>query len=115
MSVAKIQVPTEHLGAVRESLIGRGADGGRAEEIEDLLGQIASAVTGESRSCVLTGSRPVLWSAVYDSLCAAAEQLVDDCNEYWRGAIAPDAARAGVAAVDARLELLLELGDPPGT
>jgi hypothetical protein len=56
----------------------------------------------------------VLWSAVYDTLCAAAEQLADDCNEYWRGVVDPDLARAGIADVSARLELLVALGAPPG-
>lgn len=114
MSVATIQVPAEHLEAVRESLAGRHADADRPEEIDGLLGQIASAAAGDARPCVLTGSRAVLWSAVYDSLCVAAEQLADDLNEYWRGAIAPESARARIAAVGARLELLLMLGAPPG-
>lgn len=114
MSEATIQVPAEHVEAIRQSLIGRLDDVGRAEEVRILLGQIGDDAPGNARSRALTGSRVVLWSAVYDTLCAAAEQLADDCNEYWRGAIDPDLARAGIANVAERLELLVALGSSPG-
>ncbi|HEU0019989.1 MAG TPA: hypothetical protein VFQ14_06840 [Thermoleophilaceae bacterium] len=113
MRTAKIHIPVEHLEAVRESLVGLSAERGRTEEIEDLLGQIDGAAD-EPRPCELTGSRAVLWGIVYDSFCVAAERLADDGNEYWRGRVAPEAARARVAAVGVWLELLLALGDPPG-
>lgn len=62
----------------------------------------------------LTGSRAVLWGAVYDSLCTAAERFAEDCNEYWRGAVEPDAIRAATAGLSAHIELLVALGPPPG-
>jgi hypothetical protein len=114
MSETTIQVPAEHLESIRQSLIGRRGEAGCAEEIESLLGQIAGDPADEIRLRSLTGPRAILWSAVYDSLCAAAERLADDCNDYWRGSVEPAAARAGVAAVGARLELLVALGAPPG-
>lgn len=114
MSEATIRVPAEHVEAIRRSLIGRLNEEGRAEEVQSLLGQIGDDSPGAARPRALTGSRVVLWSAVYDTLCAAAEQLADDCNEYWRGAIDPDQARAGIANVAERLELLVALGSLPG-
>jgi hypothetical protein len=114
MSETTIRVPSEHIEAIRRSLDGqRGEGASRADEIESLLDQIGGGATDDTQPRVLVGSRAVLWSAVYDSLCAAAEQLADDLNEYWRGAIDPEPARARVAAVAARLELLLALGAPP--
>lgn len=113
MSETTIQVPAEHLDAIRQGLIGRRDAAERPDEVERLLGQIARRVSGGDGPCRLTGSRAVLWSAVYDSLCTAAEQLADDCNEYWRGIVAPDSARAGIAVVSTRLELLVGLGAPP--
>jgi len=113
MSETTIQVPVEHVEAIRQGLVaGREASGGR-EEIDGLLGQIAQGPSADGESCELTGSREILWSAVYDSLCVAAEQLTDDCNEYWRGVVDPQSARAGVVTVATRLELLIGLGAPP--
>jgi len=54
-----------------------------------------------------------IWTAVYDSLCAAAEQLAEECNEYWRGTVDPEATRATVASVSTRFELLVALGAAP--
>ena len=113
MSKATIEVPPEHVDAIREGLIGRREGSESHAEIESLLGQIARHAPEGAGSYQLTGSRVVLWSAVYDSLCAAAEQLADDCNEYWRGVVAPEAARARIAVVSTRLELLVGLGAPP--
>jgi hypothetical protein len=113
MSATTIQVPAEHVEAIRQGLLGRRDDSERREEIESLLRQIASGVPAGAGPCELTGSHAVLWSAVYDSLCAAAEQLADDCNEYWRGVVDPESARAGIADVGTRLELLVGLGAPP--
>jgi hypothetical protein len=113
MSETTIQVPAEHIAAIRQSLNGRRSDAGSTTEVERLLSQISSGAAGVDRSCALTGPRAVLWSAVYDALCAAAEQLADDCNEYWRGTVDPEAARAGVTAVATRLDLLVGLGAPP--
>jgi hypothetical protein len=114
MSEATIQVPAEHVEAIRQSLIARLDDAGPAEEVRSLLGQIGDESPATARPRALTGSRVVLWSAVYDVLCVAAERLADDCNEYWDGAIDPDRARAGLASVAERLELLVALGSPPG-
>jgi len=113
MSETTIRVPREHVEAMRRSLNGQRGEGGRAEEIESLLDQLGGEATDDVQSRVLVGSRAVLWNAIYDSLCVAAEQLADDLNEYWRGAIDPEAARARVAVVGARLELLVTLGAPP--
>ncbi|HYI81537.1 MAG TPA: hypothetical protein VEW67_11810 [Thermoleophilaceae bacterium] len=112
MSEATIRVPPEHVEAIRRSLNGRRGEA-RSAEIESLLGQIGDHTTDEGQPRVLVGSRTVLWGAVYDSLCVAAEQLADDFNEYWRGAIDPESARARIATVTARLELLVALGSPP--
>lgn len=113
MSEATIRVPPEHVEAIRRSLDGQRGEPGSAEEIESLLGQIGSHATDDPRPRLLVGARAVLWSAVYDSLCLAAEQLADDLNDYWRDAIDPESARARVAAVAARLEMLVALGAPP--
>lgn len=113
MSETTIRVPAEHVEAIRRSLDGQRGDAGSAREVEILLEQIGGDPTDVARPRVLVGSRAVLWNAVYDSLCAAAEQLADDFNEYWRGAVDPEAARARLAAVAARLELLVGLGAPP--
>lgn len=113
MSETTIRVPLEHVEAIRRSLNGQRGEAGNAEEIESLLDQIGGDATDDAQPRVLVGSRAVLWNAVYDSLCTAAEQLADDFNEYWRGAIDPESARARVAAVAARLELLVALGAPP--
>jgi hypothetical protein len=114
MSEATIQVPAEHVEAIRQSLIGRLEDTADAEEIQSLLGQIGDDPPEKARSRALTGSRAVLWSVVYDALCSAAERLAEDCNEYWRGTVDPDRARTAIANVAARLELLIALGPSPG-
>lgn len=113
MSETTIQVPATHIEAVRRGLAGQREGSGSADEVDGLLAQIAHAVERGDASCALVGPRPLLWSAVYDSLCAAAEQLAEDCNEYWRGVVAPEAARADIAAVETRLDLLVGLGAPP--
>lgn len=113
MSATTIRIPAEHIEAIRQGLIGRREGPERREEIEGLLRQISSDIPRGAESYELTGSRSVLWSAVYDSLCAAAEQLAEDCNEYWRGVIDPASARARLADVSTRLELLVGLGGPP--
>lgn len=110
MSATTIEVPAEHVEAIRQSLVGRHGHTDRCADVESLLAQIANAPA--ARPAALTGPRTVLWSVVYDSLCVAAEQLAEDCNEYWRGDIAPATARSRVADVGARLELLIGLGPP---
>lgn len=114
MSAITIKIPAGHVEAIRRSLLGRRDDAERPEEIDGLLAQVVSGAPHGARSCELTGSRTVLWSVVYDSLCAAAEQLADDCNEYWRGDVAADSARTAVTDLGVRLELLIGLGTPPG-
>lgn len=108
MSATTIEVPAEHVEAIRQSLTGCHGRTDRRDEIESLLAQLASAPA--TAPAALTGSHAVLWNAVYDSLCVAAERLADDCNEYWRGEIAPEVARSRVTDVSARLELLIGLG-----
>jgi hypothetical protein len=115
MSATTIQIPSDHVEAIRRSLLGRRGDAQRPDEVDDLLAQLAGGAAHGARPYELTGSRTVIWNAVYDSLCMAAEQLAEDCNEYWRDAAAPEAARAAVAAVGARGELLIGRGAPPGS
>ena len=111
MSETTIQIPAEHVEAIRQGLTGRRGDARHAKEIEACWAR--SRVAPRAAPHALTGSRAVLWGAVYDALCAAAERLAEDCNEYWRGAVDPGAARAAVTGVAARLELLVGLGAPP--
>lgn len=113
MSTATVEIPADHVAAIRQSVLGQRDGAERQGDVDDLLRQIADQTSAAARSCRLTGSRVVLWRATYDSLCVAAEQLADDCNEYWRGGIGPEAARAAVAGVGARLELLIGLGGAP--
>lgn len=113
MSETTLQIPAERIEAIRQSLVRQRDEAERKGEIDRLLGQIESQAPGR-RPSVLTGSHAVLWSAAYDALCVAADQLADDCNEYWRGEIAPADARSGVLAVGAWIELLTGLGFPPG-
>ncbi len=113
MSATTIQIPPERVESIRRSLSERRDAAGGSEEIERLLDQIGGGALGGTEPCVLVGSRAVLWSAIYDSLCADAERLADDLNEYWRGVIDPESARARTVAVAAGLELLIALGAPP--
>jgi hypothetical protein len=112
MSEITIQVPAEQLEAIRSGLAG--GPESRADEARRLLAQLAARGSGGDGPRELTGSRTVLWGAVYDSLCTTAERLAEDCNEYWRGAVDPDAIRAATAGLSAHLELLVALGPPPG-
>jgi hypothetical protein len=112
MSEITIQVPAEHLEAIRAGLAGRPE--AHDDEARRLLAQLTAGDSGDEGPRELTGSRAVLWGAVYDSLCTTAEQLAEDCNEYWGGAIAPDAIRTATASLRARFELLVGLGPPPG-
>ena len=113
MSAITIKIPAGHVEAIRRSLLGRRSDAESPDEIDALLAQLVSGAPESARSCELTGSRTAIWNVVYDSLCAAAEQLAEDCNDYWRGTVAADSARAAVADVGVRLELLIGLGAPP--
>ena len=113
MSEVTIEIPVDHVEAIRRSLLARRDDAESPDELEALLAQLPADAPGASGTLPLSGSRGLLWSAVYDSLCSSAEQLAEDCNEYWRGTVAPDSARTAVAEVGSRLELLIELGAPP--
>lgn len=113
MSEVTIEIPVDHVEAIRHSLLARRDDAKSSDEVEGLLAQLTATASPTTGSHALTGSRTVLWSVVYDSLCSAAEQLAEDCNEYWRGTVTPDYARATVTAVGTRLELLIGLGAPP--
>ena len=113
MSEATSQVPAEHVEAIRQSLSARLDDAARVDEVRSLLRQIDDGPSGAARPHALTGSRAVLWNAVYEALCTASERFAEECNEYWRGAVDPDQARAGIARIAERLELLVALGAPP--
>jgi hypothetical protein len=115
MSVTTIKVPAAHIDAIRESLLSGRRHSARADEIDRLLEQIHADAAPGSEPRELTASRAVLWSAVYDSVCAAAERLAEDCNEYWRGVVDPSAARARIAEIGERFALLESLGPPPGS
>jgi hypothetical protein len=112
MSEITIQVPAEHLEAIRTGLAGRSED--RDEEARRLLAQLAVRGPGDDGPRKLTGSRTVLWGAVYDALCTTAERLAEDCNEYWRDVVDPDAIRTATVSLGSRFELLVALGPPPG-
>ncbi len=137
MSMTTIQIPADHVAAVRESLLatrrelepdpmlssqGSGKPSqitvareasGRVEEIDRLLEQLelGEGRAGEDRQ--LTGSRAALWDAVYDSVCSACERLAEECNEYWRGGVDPSETRSLIADVDVRFGMLESLGPPP--
>lgn len=113
MSEATIEIPVDHVEAIRRSLLARRHDAESPDEVEALLAQLAAG-TPQTLGCQeITGPRALLWNVVYDSLCSAAEQLAEDCNEYWRGIVTADSARAAVTDVGTRLELLIGLGGPP--
>jgi hypothetical protein len=112
MSEVTIEIPVDHVEAIRRSLLARRDAAESPDEVEDLLVQLAAAASRVG-SISLSGSRSLLWSVVYDSLCSAAEQLAEDCNEYWRGTVTADSARAAATAVGTRLDLLIGLGAPP--
>jgi hypothetical protein len=136
MSTTTIRIPAEQVDAIDRSLrtarrqldealshSGGAAHGPasaasdmrkRLEEIDDLLGQLASGDGSEAGACRLTGSRAALWDAAYDVLCSASERLADDCNDYWRALVDPADVRARIAALGPRFELLEALGPPPG-
>lgn len=112
MSEVTIEIPVDHAEAIRRSLLARRDDAESPDEIDDLLAQLAER-TARVGSLPISGSRRLLWNVVYDTLCSAAEQLAEDCNEYWRGTVTADSARAAVTDVSTRLDLLIGLGAPP--
>lgn len=129
MSVATIQIPTTQIETIRESLAaarhdlagqlsrpGGDAAGGAAhlDEIDDLIGQIDSLDPGAGESHGVSGSRQALWAAAYDAACRAAERIADDCNDYWRGAIAAADVKREIAELGERFDLLEALGPPVG-
>lgn len=141
MSVMTIQVSSEHVEAIRESLLTARraleeqmpsdgdrtavAPGGsaaaesarrRLSELDGLLEQIDSSGRAEPELDMreLTGPRTALWTAVYDAACAASERLAEELNEYWRGTVDARDARARIADLQTRFELLESLGPPPG-
>ncbi len=111
MSEITIQVPAEHLDAIRAGLTGQPAGCGEARR---LLAQLPSQGSAGDGPRELTGSRAVLWAAAYDALCTTAERLAEDCNEYWRGTIDSETIAAASRSLQARFELLAALGPPPG-
>lgn len=139
MSVMTIQVSTEHLEALRESLLTArraleehlsspadhpsaapgpaAADGSsrdRLGELDSLLEQIDASERPGLDVRELTGTRAALWEVVYDAACAASERLAEELNEYWRGTVSAGEVRAWIADLGARFELLESLGPPPG-
>jgi hypothetical protein len=119
MSVTTVQIPAEHVTSIREGLLSRrdqlevAALGTEAGEVEELIEQLGVGDSAAIGSREVTGSRDALWTAVYDAVCAAAERLADECNEYWRGAIAPAHTKAAIDQLRRRFELLESLGPPP--
>jgi len=111
MSATTIEVPATEVEAIRASLVGRRNEGSQRVEVDRLLSEIAGAAAGP---CMLTGSRQVIWSAVYDSLCQGAEHFADTCNDLWRDDADADVARSDLADLNRRLDLLLSLGVPLG-
>lgn len=109
MPATTIEIPRAHADAVRASLLAC-RDGREARPpVDRLLAQLAER--GE-RPLRLTGPRALLWSTLYDALCATAEALAEECNEHWRdGDLA--ALRSRLAEVAAGLELLAQVGPPP--
>lgn len=139
MSVMTIQISTEHVEAIRESVLtarraledqlsppedqqaavpAQAEDGARdrLSELDGLLEQLDSSDPSDSGLDVreLTGTRTALWAVVYDAACAASEQLAEELNEYWRGTVGAAEAHARIADLGARFELLESLGPPPG-
>ena len=112
MSEVTIEIPVDHVEAIRRSLLARRDDAGFPDEVDDLLAQLAEGAARVG-SLPIGGPRRLLWNVVYDALCSAAEQLAEDCNEYWRGTVEADSARAAITDVSTRLELLVGLGAPP--
>jgi hypothetical protein len=118
MSTATIHIPGEHVAAIRESLeasrrdVARELDGearaGRAREIDAVLAQLDAA--DADASLAVSGARQVLWHAAYDALCACAESFAADCNDLWRGRPTTEDARAALAHLERRLDLLDALG-----
>lgn len=84
----------------------------RLAELDEALSQLTPMP--ESGSVSLTGSRAMLWDAVYDALCEGAEDLLETCVEYWRGTVTPAKARGLVAAIDKWISTLESLGPPQG-
>ena len=141
MSVMTIQVSTEHVEAIRESLLttrraleeqlssvrdgpstatAHSATGesshDRLGELDSLLEQIDATDRPDPELDMheLTGTRAALWTVVYDAACAASERLAEELNDYWRGTVDADETLARIADLGARVELLQSLGPPPG-
>jgi hypothetical protein len=121
MSTATIDIPADHIGPVHQSLLSRRDILGRVEDpavareveaIEVLISQMEGEGAPDTAGRRLTGSREALWTAIYDSTCATAEQVAECCNEYWRNADI-ESARREISLLSARLDLLEKLGQPP--
>jgi hypothetical protein len=140
MSVMTIQISTEHVEAIRESLLtarraleeqlssvedhptarkrtaARESPRDRLGELDRLLAQLDSSDGSDSEldAHQLTGTRSALWTVVYDAACASAERLAEELNDYWRGTVEASEARTLIADLNTRFELLESLGPPPG-
>jgi hypothetical protein len=128
MSMTTIQIPAERVKGVRQSLLearrelaeGLADETGpaahlrreRLDETELLLEQLGDDDSPAERR-ELTGPRVVIWNAVYDALCAAAERLANDCNDYWYSGADPSHIRAEIAGLAVGFDLLDSVGPPP--
>jgi hypothetical protein len=118
MSAITIRVPAQHIEAIRQSLAMRRGDVEQSGSSQELLVEIDRLIeqiggSGASGPGELTGSRAVLWSAIYDAVCVEAERLAQDCNEYWTGAVDAVHTRDRITVLGDRFELLTSLGGPP--
>lgn len=128
MSVITVLIPADHVEGVRQSLLDarRELDQGwdeeaaqaarlrreRLDEVELLLEQLGDADPPPERQEV-TGSRTVIWNVLYGAVCAAAERVADDCNDYWGGGIESAVLRKGISGLAASFDLLDSVGPPP--
>jgi hypothetical protein len=122
MSMTTIRIPDKQAAKLRESLNAIRQEVDRAEaapdrpqrrdDVEALLQQFDSAVAAEGTR-TLQGSHVVLWNAVYDGLCGAAEHFAADCNEIWRGNTDLAETQQQLHGVGEWLALLASLGAPP--
>jgi len=123
-----ILISPEQVGPLRASLLAQREQHGedvaaagpfaataaeRLAGIEAVLAELPPASPGGNDVPVpVSGPPDVLFSALYDVVGQAAEQVQEECLEYWRGT-PPEAVRAAIARLAAWFELLAGLGPPP--
>jgi hypothetical protein len=121
MPRATINIPVEHVAAIRESLEACREDiehrpcgdahPDSMREIDALLEQLSPYAAEAGRS--VSGARHILWHAAYDALCAGAESFASDCNDLWRGRLTVHDVRDALSRLEERLDLLDALEVPP--